>query len=117
MGPARTETSIRSMADAIFNRVNWTFMSQGPAGVAMGWQPTSGFSGYGNWIGYNEAMISTASAWERRPIRCPLPPGADGPADTPGALTMARPSCRFRLCLVTNTPTAGSTSAILRTLT
>ena len=45
------------MADAIFNRVDWTFMSQGTNAVAMGWQPTSGFTGYGNWIGYNEAMI------------------------------------------------------------
>ena len=23
----------------------------------MGWQPTTGFSGYGNWIGYNEGMM------------------------------------------------------------
>ena len=71
------EASIRTMADAIFNRVNWTFMSQGTNAVAMGWQPTSGFTGYGNWIGYNEAMILyclglgtatnplPASAWNR----------------------------------------------------
>ncbi len=56
-GTNATETSIRSTADAIFNRVDWNFMSQGTAGVAMGWQPTTGFSGYGNWIGYNEGMI------------------------------------------------------------
>jgi hypothetical protein len=56
-GTNATETSIRSTADAIFNRVNWNFMSQGTAGVAMGWQPTTGFSGYGNWVGYNEGMI------------------------------------------------------------
>jgi hypothetical protein len=43
----------------------------------MGWQPTSGFTDYGNWIGYNEAMILyclglgaatnplPASAWNR----------------------------------------------------
>ena len=56
-GTNATESSIRSTADAIFNRVNWNFMSQGTAGVAMGWQPTTGFSGYGNWVGYNEGMI------------------------------------------------------------
>jgi hypothetical protein len=56
-GPGADEAAIRSAADAIFNRVDWTFMSQGTNAVAMGWQPTSGFTGYNNWIGYNEAMI------------------------------------------------------------
>src|SRR5664279_2370066 len=51
------EASIRSMADTLFNRVDWTFMSQGTNAVAMGWQPSSGFTGYGNWVGYNEGMI------------------------------------------------------------
>jgi hypothetical protein len=76
-GPSADEISIRSRADAIFNRVDWTFMAQGTDAVAMGWQPTSGFTGYGNWIGYNEAMILyclglgtatnplPASAWSR----------------------------------------------------
>ncbi len=56
-GPGADESSIRSMADAIFNRVDWSFMSQGTDMIAMGWQPTTGFSGFGNWIGYNEGMI------------------------------------------------------------
>ncbi len=56
-GTNADETAIRTMADAIFNRVNWTWMAQGTAAVAMGWLPTSGFSGYGNWVGYNEGMI------------------------------------------------------------
>ena len=56
-GPSADETSIRTKADAIFNRVDWTFMAQGTDAVAMGWQPTSGFTGFGNWIGYNEGMI------------------------------------------------------------
>jgi hypothetical protein len=51
------EVAIRSMADAIFNRVNWTWMAQGTNAIAMGWLPTSGFSTYGNWVGYNEGMI------------------------------------------------------------
>src|ERR1035438_8675316 len=56
-GASADETSIRTMADAIFNRVNWTFFSPITNAVAMGWQPTSGFSGFGNWVGYNEGMI------------------------------------------------------------
>ena len=40
-GPSADETSIRTMADAIFNRVDWAFMAQGTDAVAMGWQPTS----------------------------------------------------------------------------
>jgi len=76
-GASADEASIRSMADAIFNRVDWTFMSQGTNAVAMGWQPTSGFTGYANWVGYDEAMILyclglgtatnplTASAWSQ----------------------------------------------------
>lgn len=56
-GTNADEASIRSAADTIFNRVDWTFMSQGGAGVAMGWQPGTGFTNYGNWVGYNEGMI------------------------------------------------------------
>jgi hypothetical protein len=55
--PSADETSIRTTADAIFNRVDWTWMARGTNAVAMGWQPTSGFTGYGDWIGYNEAMV------------------------------------------------------------
>ena len=76
-GAGADEGSIRAAADAIFNRVDWTFMAQGTDAVAMGWQPTSGFTDYGNWIGYNEGMILyclglgaptnplPASAWSR----------------------------------------------------
>jgi hypothetical protein len=56
-GTNSDETSIRTMADTIFNRVNWNFMSQGTNAVAMGWTPTSGFTGFGNWIGYDEGMM------------------------------------------------------------
>lgn len=56
-GASADETSIRAAADGIFNRVNWTWMAQGTDTVAMGWQPTTGFSGFGNWVGYNEGMI------------------------------------------------------------
>ena len=70
------ETSIRTMTDAIFNRVDWTWMAQGTDAVSMGWFPDSGFIS-GNWVGYNEGMILyclglgaatnplPASAWSR----------------------------------------------------
>ena len=76
-GTNSTETSIRSTADAIFNRVDWNWMAQGTNAVAMGWQPDSGFTTFANWIGYNEGMIIyllglgtatnplPASAWSR----------------------------------------------------
>ncbi len=75
-GPSADETSIRTMADAIFNRVNWTWMARGTDAVSMGWDPSSGFIA-GNWVGYDEGMILyclglgtatnplPASAWNR----------------------------------------------------
>ena len=56
-GTNSNETSIRTMADTIFNRVDWNWMAQGTNAVAMGWQPASGFTNYGNWGGYDEGMI------------------------------------------------------------
>jgi len=56
-GTNNTEVSIRSMADIIFNRVDWNWMARGTNAVAMGWQPSNGFASFGNWIGYNEGMI------------------------------------------------------------
>jgi hypothetical protein len=50
------ETSIRTMADAIFNRVDWNWMAQGTNVISMGWFPTSGFLA-DNWVGYNEGML------------------------------------------------------------
>jgi hypothetical protein len=50
------ETSIRTMADAIVNRVDWNWMAQGTDAVSMGWFPSGSFIS-GNWIGYNEGMI------------------------------------------------------------
>lgn len=70
------ETSIRTMADAIFNRVDWNWMARGTNVVSMGWFPPGGFLA-NNWVGYNEGMILyslglgaatnplAASAWNR----------------------------------------------------
>jgi hypothetical protein len=55
-GAGADETSIRTMADTIVNRVNWNWMAQGGSAVSMGWYPSSGFIA-GNWVGYDEGMI------------------------------------------------------------
>lgn len=59
-GTNADETSIRTMASAIFNRVNWTWMANGTNAVATAWYPGTGagtgFSG-DYWVGYCEGMI------------------------------------------------------------
>jgi hypothetical protein len=55
-GTNADETTIRSTADAIFNRVNWQWMANGGDSLTMGWFPESGFLS-ARWIGYNEAMV------------------------------------------------------------
>lgn len=56
-GTNTVETGVRNMANAIFARVNWTWMAQGTDAMAMGWLPDSGFTTFGNWVGYNEGMM------------------------------------------------------------
>jgi hypothetical protein len=51
------EVAIRTTADSLYRRVDWEFMRNFGAGIRLGWKPETGFSGFGNWIGYNEAMI------------------------------------------------------------
>jgi hypothetical protein len=54
--PIPVEVEIRSLADAIFDRVDWLWMTNEEDSLTMGWMPESGFLG-ARWIGYNEAMI------------------------------------------------------------
>jgi hypothetical protein len=60
-GTNATETNIQTLSSAIFNRVNWLWFAPdvpGTNGVRMGWLPDgSGFSTYGDWIGYDEGML------------------------------------------------------------
>ena len=51
------ETRIRNLADSIYRRMNWNLMRNGNPGIKLGWKPSTGFLGYGEWIGYNEATI------------------------------------------------------------
>ena len=56
-GADPVELEIRQLADSIYYRADWEFFRNGYAGILMGWKPGTGFSGFGQWIGYNEAMI------------------------------------------------------------
>ena len=52
------EPQIRALADSITSRADWAFMKNGGPGLKMGFKPgVTGFSGFGTWTGYNEAMI------------------------------------------------------------
>jgi hypothetical protein len=55
-GGDTNEVQIRSLADALFNRVDWSWMANGASALDMGWKPESGFLS-GRWIGYDEGMI------------------------------------------------------------
>jgi hypothetical protein len=51
------DVEVRALADSIYQRTNWDFMRNFNQGILMGWKPGTGFAGFGQWIGYNEAMI------------------------------------------------------------
>lgn len=50
------ESEIRALADSIYARIDWPWMTNGDVSLSMGWRPGSGFIP-NRWIGYNEAMI------------------------------------------------------------
>ncbi len=51
-----SETEIRTLADALYRRVDWRWAQHGGAAIMHGWTPESGFLRYG-WEGYSEAHI------------------------------------------------------------
>jgi hypothetical protein len=53
---AGDEAEIRSLADALYRRVDWRWAQYGSETVSQGWKPECGFLHYG-WEGYNEATI------------------------------------------------------------
>lgn len=50
------EQEIRSLADALYRRVDWQSMVNNPARLSMGWHPETGFI-KSEWHGYDESMI------------------------------------------------------------
>jgi hypothetical protein len=50
------EARIRSLADSLYRRVDWTWARVRPGGIAHGWEPENGHLPY-DYGGYNETMI------------------------------------------------------------
>ncbi|MBB6185984.1 glucoamylase family protein [Rhodanobacter sp. MP7CTX1] len=55
-GNTPEESEIRSIADALYRRVEWDWALDSDSTVSMGWRPESGFLGP-CWKGYNEALL------------------------------------------------------------
>ncbi len=55
-GVNETEAEIRSLADSLYNAVEWDWAMNGKETMSMGWHPERGFIN-ASWDGYNEAMI------------------------------------------------------------
>ena len=53
---AAKEQEIRSLADALYQRVDWRWAQNNGATVTHGWKPESGFLKY-RWEGYDEALV------------------------------------------------------------
>ncbi len=50
------EKEIRSLADSLYRRVDWKWMTDGRKGIPMAWKPEEGFHKW-IWFGYTEAML------------------------------------------------------------
>jgi hypothetical protein len=50
------ETELRTLADALYRRVDWRWAQHTKSCVVHGWKPESGFLNYG-WEGYSEAIL------------------------------------------------------------
>lgn len=50
------EESIRSYADSLYRRVDWSWAQNNPPAISLGWHPETGFLPY-DYRGYSEAMI------------------------------------------------------------
>jgi len=50
------EEEIRTLAEELYQRIDWQWALNGGKAVALGWKPESGFIKY-RWLGYSEAII------------------------------------------------------------
>jgi hypothetical protein len=55
-GDTAEEREVRSLADALYRRADWTWAQNGGLTVTHGWKPESGFLPY-RWEGYDEALV------------------------------------------------------------
>jgi hypothetical protein len=53
---SKSENDVRTLADALYRRVDWRWAQNGKATLSQGWKPERGFLHYG-WEGYSEAII------------------------------------------------------------
>ena len=60
-GDTPAEQEVRTLADALYRRADWTWALDGGLGVTHGWKPESGFL-RARWQGYNEALLLYALA-------------------------------------------------------
>ena len=51
-----TETELRGLAEALYQRIEWRWALNGGSVLMQGWKPESGFLHYG-WQGYSEAIL------------------------------------------------------------
>lgn len=56
VGPSAEDAEIRRLADALFGRVEWTWMQRDNGFLSMGWHPETGFIPH-HWDIYNEALL------------------------------------------------------------
>ena len=56
VGDTTEEKEIRTLADALYRRVDWPWAQNGGVTVTHGWKPESGFLEY-RWEGYDEALV------------------------------------------------------------
>ncbi len=55
-GAGADETEIRTLAQSIYERVDWAWLLKSDGAIGHGWTPESGFISY-EWTGFNEAMM------------------------------------------------------------
>lgn len=55
-GQNSEESEIRTLAEALYQRVNWQWAQNNPPLISLGWMPGKGFLAH-DWVGYNEAML------------------------------------------------------------
>ena len=54
--PSADEGAVRALAESLYTRVDWRWAQPRPPGIALGWNPESGFLEW-DYRGYNETMI------------------------------------------------------------
>ncbi|MGH8262633.1 MAG: glucoamylase family protein, partial [Steroidobacteraceae bacterium] len=55
-GADAEETEIRTLAENLYEAIDWAWASPHAPGISMGWRPEQGFLD-NDWLGYNEAMF------------------------------------------------------------